>query len=180
MTTITIITSENEMAYLDEIRLPTEWCQENNFSLNVSKIKELVIDFRKQNTTHTPIGTGGNAVILLPSGRWHRTLSTQTTRCNQATRQMLITNQMHCICVFPYSTYCLSCSGAACLFLYAASISPCSSCIICYLIVLLLAAILIATYFVLYSLSGIYVAPQIAGRLQEFKHVNNAIKYLEP
>jgi 2-keto-4-pentenoate hydratase/2-oxohepta-3-ene-1,7-dioic acid hydratase in catechol pathway len=36
------------------------WCQVNNLSLNVSKTKELIVDFRKQRREHTP--TNGTAV----------------------------------------------------------------------------------------------------------------------
>ena len=30
------------------------WCQENNLSLNVNKIKEMIVDFRKQQREHPP------------------------------------------------------------------------------------------------------------------------------
>ena len=30
------------------VRALAEWCQENNLSLNVNKMKELIVDFRKQ------------------------------------------------------------------------------------------------------------------------------------
>ena len=38
------------------------WCQENNLSLNVSKTKEMVVDFRKQQREHPPIHIDGTAV----------------------------------------------------------------------------------------------------------------------
>jgi hypothetical protein len=31
------------------------WCQDNNLSLNVSKTKELIVDYSKQRARHTPI-----------------------------------------------------------------------------------------------------------------------------
>ncbi len=33
----------------------TKWCQENHFSVNIDKTKELVVDFRRQSREHTPI-----------------------------------------------------------------------------------------------------------------------------
>ena len=39
--------SDNETAYRGEVNTLTHWCQENNLSLNVSKTKELIVDFRK-------------------------------------------------------------------------------------------------------------------------------------
>ena len=31
------------------------WCQNNNLSLNVSKTKELIVDYRKRRAEHAPI-----------------------------------------------------------------------------------------------------------------------------
>ena len=33
------------------------WCQDNNLSLNVSKTKELIVDYRKRRVEHAPIHT---------------------------------------------------------------------------------------------------------------------------
>ncbi|KAJ8345313.1 hypothetical protein SKAU_G00295060 [Synaphobranchus kaupii] len=45
---IGLITNNDERAYLEEVRLLTQWCQENNLHLNVSKM-EMLVDFgRKQ------------------------------------------------------------------------------------------------------------------------------------
>ncbi|KAI4871528.1 hypothetical protein NFI96_002570 [Prochilodus magdalenae] len=43
---ISNITSDDEGPYREEVQLLTEWCTTNNLSLNVSKTKELIIDFR--------------------------------------------------------------------------------------------------------------------------------------
>ena len=31
------------------------WCQDNNLSLNVSKTKEMIVDYRKWRAEHVPI-----------------------------------------------------------------------------------------------------------------------------
>jgi hypothetical protein len=31
------------------------WCQNNNLSLNVTKTKEMIVDYRKRRTKHAPI-----------------------------------------------------------------------------------------------------------------------------
>jgi hypothetical protein len=36
-------------------RSETSWCQNNNLSLNVTKTKEIVVDYRKRSTEHVPI-----------------------------------------------------------------------------------------------------------------------------
>ncbi|KAI4873820.1 hypothetical protein NFI96_014419, partial [Prochilodus magdalenae] len=58
-TTIGNIIDDDEGPYREEVQLLTEWCAANNLSLNVSKTKELIIDFRKGGRTHTPLNTGG-------------------------------------------------------------------------------------------------------------------------
>lgn len=47
MTVIGMITSDNEMAYREVVRVRTSWHQDNNLHLNVSKTKELIVDYRK-------------------------------------------------------------------------------------------------------------------------------------
>ncbi len=43
-----LISNNDEAAYLDEVERLTSWCQDNCLSLNVSKTKELIVDFRKR------------------------------------------------------------------------------------------------------------------------------------
>ncbi len=52
---IGLITDNGETAYREEVSTLTKWCQENHLSLNIDKIKELVVDFRRQSREHTPI-----------------------------------------------------------------------------------------------------------------------------
>ncbi|KAI3359959.1 hypothetical protein L3Q82_013840 [Scortum barcoo] len=52
-TVIGLITGDDETAYREEVRALTSWCQDNNLHLNVSKTKELIVDFRR---TSTPSG----------------------------------------------------------------------------------------------------------------------------
>jgi hypothetical protein len=54
-TVVGLITKNDETAYREEVRALVEWCQENNLSLNVNTMKELIMDFRKQQREHAPI-----------------------------------------------------------------------------------------------------------------------------
>ena len=54
-----LITKNDETAYWEEVRDLEVWCQDNNLSLNVSKIKELIVDYRKR---RSPIHIDGAAV----------------------------------------------------------------------------------------------------------------------
>ncbi len=42
-----LISNNDETTYLDEVERITSWCQDNCLSLNVSKTKELIVDFRR-------------------------------------------------------------------------------------------------------------------------------------
>ncbi len=55
-----VISNKDEAAYLDEVERLTSWCQDNCLSLNVSKTKELMVDFRKrQQRPYTPLMISG-------------------------------------------------------------------------------------------------------------------------
>jgi hypothetical protein len=54
-----LITDEDETAYKEEVRDLAVWCQDNSFSLNVIKTKELIVDYRKRRAEDAPIHTRG-------------------------------------------------------------------------------------------------------------------------
>ena len=59
-TSIGLIKGNDEMAYREEVRALTSWCQDNNLHLNVSKTKELIVDYRKrQGEEHAPSPSTG-------------------------------------------------------------------------------------------------------------------------
>ena len=47
-TVVGLITNNDETAYREEVRDLVVWCQDNNLSLNVSKTKVLIVDYRKR------------------------------------------------------------------------------------------------------------------------------------
>ncbi len=58
-----LIFNNDETAYLDEVERLTSWCQDNCLSLNVSKTKELIVDFRKRHLRpYTPLMISGTPV----------------------------------------------------------------------------------------------------------------------
>ncbi|MCI4385731.1 hypothetical protein PGIGA_G00054000 [Pangasianodon gigas] len=51
-----LISDNYEKAYLEEIKSPENWCQENSLLLNISKTKELIVDFStKQERSYHPL-----------------------------------------------------------------------------------------------------------------------------
>ncbi|XP_031662242.1 uncharacterized protein LOC116357768 [Oncorhynchus kisutch] len=54
-TVVGLITKNNKTAYRKEVGTLIAWCQVNNLSLNISKTKELIVDFRRNHAGHVPI-----------------------------------------------------------------------------------------------------------------------------
>jgi hypothetical protein len=44
---LSLIPDNNETAYMEVVRELSVWCHDNNLSLNMSKTKELIVDYRK-------------------------------------------------------------------------------------------------------------------------------------
>lgn len=67
-----LISNNNETAYLDEVEMLSLWCKDNNLDLNVSKTKEMMVDFRraKQRIHYTPLRINGNPVEKVSSYRY--------------------------------------------------------------------------------------------------------------
>ncbi|KAJ8354257.1 hypothetical protein SKAU_G00218240 [Synaphobranchus kaupii] len=61
-TLVGLITKDDETHYRKEVDLLTTWCRDNNLLLNVSKTKEIVVDFRRGHTQHPPLTINGAAV----------------------------------------------------------------------------------------------------------------------
>ncbi|KAI4880658.1 hypothetical protein NFI96_013438, partial [Prochilodus magdalenae] len=59
-TILDLITDGDETPYRDEVRALSEWCSHNNLSLNISKTKEMIVDYRKlQRGGHSPLYING-------------------------------------------------------------------------------------------------------------------------
>ncbi len=66
-----LISNNDETAYLDEVERLTSWCQDNCLSLNVSKTKELIVDFRKRHLLpYTPLMISGTSVERVSSFKY--------------------------------------------------------------------------------------------------------------
>jgi hypothetical protein len=57
-TVVGLITNNDETAYREEVGTLMEWCQVNNLSLNVSKTKEIIMNYRRNQAGHNPSSTG--------------------------------------------------------------------------------------------------------------------------
>ena len=62
-----LIEDNDESMYRDEVRRLEQWCGDNNLELNVEKTKEVVIDMRKNKSTHEPLMINNQEVELIDS-----------------------------------------------------------------------------------------------------------------
>ncbi len=63
--------SNNETVYLGDVERLTSWCQDNCLSLNVSKTKELIVDFKKrQQRPYSPLMISGTPVERVSSFKY--------------------------------------------------------------------------------------------------------------
>ncbi|XP_059830614.1 uncharacterized protein LOC132396763 [Hypanus sabinus] len=70
-TTVVGLISENDKsAYREEVQWLTDWCRANNLSLNVNKTKEMVVDFRRAWSDHSPLNIDGSSVEIVKSTKF--------------------------------------------------------------------------------------------------------------
>ena len=66
-TAVVGLITDNETAYREEVRDLAGWCKNNNLSLNVTKTKKMIVDYRKRRAEHTPILIDGAVVEQVES-----------------------------------------------------------------------------------------------------------------
>jgi hypothetical protein len=89
-TVVSLITNNDETAYRDEVRDLAVWCKDNNLTINVSKTKELIVDYRKRITEQAPINIDGAVLDWVESSKFlgvHITKQTIMVQTHQASRE---------------------------------------------------------------------------------------------
>ncbi|KAK2905571.1 hypothetical protein Q8A73_009516 [Channa argus] len=69
-TVVGLISNNDETNYRIEVRCLAGWCSDNNLSLNVEKMKEIVVDFRRVHTQHAPLTINGANVERVSSNKF--------------------------------------------------------------------------------------------------------------
>uniref|UniRef100_A0A3B1K4B1 Reverse transcriptase domain-containing protein n=1 Tax=Astyanax mexicanus TaxID=7994 RepID=A0A3B1K4B1_ASTMX len=69
-TVVGLISNNDESHYRSEVSRLASWCKHNNLSLNTEKTKEIVVDFRRTHTLHTPLFINGTAVERVSSTKF--------------------------------------------------------------------------------------------------------------
>ncbi|KAI2646963.1 hypothetical protein H4Q32_030697 [Labeo rohita] len=69
-TVVGLISNNDETHYREEVAQLVEWCGANNLSLNVSKTKEVVMDFRRNSVDHPPLTIDSSAVERVSSTKF--------------------------------------------------------------------------------------------------------------
>ncbi|KAK3537789.1 hypothetical protein QTP70_018943, partial [Hemibagrus guttatus] len=70
MTVVGLISNNDESAYREEVQRLTAWCKANNLSLNMEKMKEMVVDFRRAQSDHSPLDIDGSNVEIVKSTKF--------------------------------------------------------------------------------------------------------------
>ncbi len=61
-TVVGLISKGDEAAYINEILRLSEWCSANNLTLNTTKTKEIILDFRRHRADPAPLYINGDCV----------------------------------------------------------------------------------------------------------------------
>ncbi|XP_070199067.1 uncharacterized protein [Littorina saxatilis] len=69
-----LISNDDESVYREEVEQLVGWCSDNNLELNVSKTKEMIVDFRKNKLALTPLEINGESVEQVDSFRFLGTI----------------------------------------------------------------------------------------------------------
>ncbi|KAI5614034.1 gastrula zinc finger protein XlCGF28.1-like [Silurus asotus] len=69
-TVVGLISKNDESAYREEVQRLTAWCGANNLSLNVDKMKEMVVDFRRVQSDQSPLIIDGSFVEIVKSTKF--------------------------------------------------------------------------------------------------------------
>ena len=62
-----LIENSDEFWYRQEVDRLVSWCRNNNLELNTSKTKEMIIDFRKENSHVVPLLIDGSPIEIVDS-----------------------------------------------------------------------------------------------------------------
>ncbi|KAL0189784.1 hypothetical protein M9458_016883, partial [Cirrhinus mrigala] len=95
-TVVGLISNNDETHYREEVAQLAKWCGANNLSLNVSKTKEVVMDFRRNSVDHRPLTIDSSAVERVSSTKFlgvhiteNLTWTTNVTSLNKKGQQRL-------------------------------------------------------------------------------------------
>ncbi|KAK3507179.1 hypothetical protein QTP70_009515 [Hemibagrus guttatus] len=94
MTVVGLISKNDESAYREVVQRLTAWCKANSLSLNVDKKKEMVVDFRRAQSDHSPLFIDGFPVQIIKRTKflgvhlaenftWSLNTTSSTKKCHQ-------------------------------------------------------------------------------------------------
>ncbi|KAK3560212.1 hypothetical protein QTP86_000769 [Hemibagrus guttatus] len=69
-TVVGLISKNDESAYREEVQWLTAGCRANNLSLNIDKTKEMVVDFRRAQSDHSPLNIDRSSVEIVKSTKF--------------------------------------------------------------------------------------------------------------
>lgn len=103
---IGLIENDDETAYRAAVEYVTDWCSENFLELNVTKTKEIIIDFRKSKNTKSPLVINGKSVevatdykylgcTIQEDLKWDNHISNQIKKANKRMYHVRCLSKLH-------------------------------------------------------------------------------------
>ena len=99
-TVVGLITDNDETAYREEVRDLAVWCQNSNLSLNLSKTKEMIVDYRQRRAEYAPIHIDGAVVEWVESFKLLGVYITNKLSWSKHTKTVVKRARQH---LFPFS-----------------------------------------------------------------------------
>ncbi|KAK3570210.1 hypothetical protein QTP86_016519, partial [Hemibagrus guttatus] len=104
-TMVGLISKNDESAYREEVQRLTAWCKANNLSLTVEKTKEMVDDFRRAQSDHSPLNINESNVEIIKSTNflgvhlkedltWSLNTSSITKKTQQGTTESILSSRI--------------------------------------------------------------------------------------
>ncbi|KAK3542634.1 hypothetical protein QTP86_031328, partial [Hemibagrus guttatus] len=69
-TVVGLLSKNDESTYREEVQRRTAWGKANNLSVNMEKTKEIVVDFRRAQSDHSPLDIDGSNVEIVKSTKF--------------------------------------------------------------------------------------------------------------
>ena len=94
-----LITKDDDSAYLREVCSFVDWCASNFLELNVSKTKEMLVDFRKKPPTPPPVVVNGEEIERVESYKYLGVVVNNTLDWTENTDTVMkkLNTRMYCL-----------------------------------------------------------------------------------
>ena len=117
---IGLISNNNEDEYRQTISYISRWCSENYLDLNVTKMKEMILDMRNKQNSKTPVTISNSSVAVVSSYeylgviiqdnlKWNEHVEAQTRKANKIMYNMSYNSVISSVVVYAFPCWYNAC-----------------------------------------------------------------------